>query len=58
MWFITIISIITGLMEIRYAFKVVEKSKKGIRLTFILMGILTTMVGFSLIIIDHYFHIT
>jgi uncharacterized membrane protein HdeD (DUF308 family) len=45
MWIITIMAILMGVLEIRYAYKSVEKDNKRIKRVFIIMGILTIMLG-------------
>ena len=45
MWIITIMAILIGVLEIQYAYKSVEKNNKRIKRVFIIMGILTIMLG-------------
>jgi uncharacterized membrane protein HdeD (DUF308 family) len=45
MWIITIMAILMGVLEIRYAYKSVEKDNKRIKRVFIIMGILTIILG-------------
>jgi len=40
-----------GVLEIRYAYKSVEKYNKRIKRVFIMMGLLTIMLGFILFIL-------
>ncbi len=48
MWIVTILAIIMGLLEIRYAYKCVEKDKLKLKKAFILMGVTTIMLGLIL----------
>lgn len=45
MYIITILAILVGVLEIRYAYKFVEKSEKKIKKLFIIMGIFTIIMG-------------
>lgn len=45
MWITTIMAILIGILEIQYAYKSVEKDNKRIKKVFIMMGLLTIMLG-------------
>jgi hypothetical protein len=48
MWIVTILAIIMGLFEIRYAYKWIEKDKLKLKRAFIIMGLTTIMLGLVL----------
>ncbi len=48
MWIVTILAVIMGLFEIRYAYKWVEKDNSGLKRSFIIMGLTTIMLGIIL----------
>lgn len=49
MWILTMIGILMGILEIRYAYLI--KNKKEIRIKRVFMGLLTIMLSFTLLII-------
>jgi hypothetical protein len=55
MWILTIMAILMGVLEIRYAYKSVEKDPffnyKRIKRIFITMGLSTILLGFILFIL-------
>lgn len=46
---VTIMAILMGVLEIRYAYKSVEKDNKRIKRVFIVMGLLTISLGLFLL---------
>jgi Na+-driven multidrug efflux pump len=51
MWILTIMAILMGVLEIRCAYKSVEKDNKRIKRVFIMMGLSTILLGFILFIL-------
>jgi len=51
MWILTIMAILMGVLEIRYAYKLVEKDNKKIKRLFIGMGFGTIILGLILFIL-------
>ena len=46
MWLITIMAILMGVLQIRYAYKCVEKDNRKIKRVFTMMGLITILLGF------------